>query len=60
MPKCGTTHLVRKAGAGAQAVPSSAAPAPQPAPAMPWFASSPQAAGTTLVIIAHDSKVVAI
>ncbi|MEK6744473.1 MAG: response regulator [Nitrospirota bacterium] len=51
-PKCGNPHLVKK--------PAPAAPAPQAdGLAMPWFASSTPSAGKPLVLIAHDSKVVA-
>ena len=51
-PKCGNPHLVKK-------------PAPEPtAPSadvlsMPWFASSTPSTAKPLVLIAHDSKVVA-
>ena len=51
-PKCGHPHLVQKP-----------APAVQTPPAdelsMPWFASAAPAAEKPLVLIAHDSKVVA-
>ena len=48
-PKCGNPHLVKK-------------PAPAPSDdgvSMPWFASSTPTSAKQLVLIAHDSKVVA-
>jgi len=51
-PKCGSPHLVTK--------PAPAAPAPgADGPSLPWFASSTPSAAKPLVLIAHDSKVVA-
>ncbi len=67
-PKCSTIHLVRKPRtekADAQAVvPARPAVPPAPEPAMPWFAPSAAVSPTlkargTLVLVAHDSKVVA-
>jgi predicted Zn finger-like uncharacterized protein len=51
-PKCGNPHSVKK--------PAPEAPAAQAdGRAMPWFASSATSAVKPLVLIAHDSKVVA-
>jgi len=51
-PKCGNPHLVKK--------PAPVTPAPQAdALSMPWFASSRPSDAKPLVLIAHDSKVVA-
>jgi predicted Zn finger-like uncharacterized protein len=51
-PKCGILHLVRKPA------PATAAPRADEL-SMPWFASSTPSADKPLVLIAHDSKVVA-
>ena len=51
-PKCGISHLVKKPAPSAPAPPSDGL-------SMPWFASSTPSAGKPLVLIAHDSKVVA-
>ena len=51
-PKCGSPHLVKK--------PAPATPAQRAdGLSMPWFASSTPSAAKPLVLIAHDSKVVA-
>jgi predicted Zn finger-like uncharacterized protein len=51
-PKCGNPHLIKQ--------PAPATPAPRAdEPAMPWFASSTPSPAKPLVLIAHDSKVVA-
>ena len=51
-PKCGNPHRVKK--------PAPATPAPRAdGLSMPWFASSTPSAAKPLVLIAHDSKVVA-
>lgn len=51
-PKCGNSHLVR--------TPPPAPPAPRAdGLSMPWFASSTPSTAKPLVLIAHDSKVVA-
>lgn len=51
-PKCGSPHLVKKQ--------APAIPAPRAdGLSMPWFASSTPSAAKPLVLIAHDSKVVA-
>lgn len=49
-PKCGTMHVARR--------PAPVPAAPSAAPAMPWFAPSPIAPSSALVLVAHDSKVV--
>jgi len=51
-PKCSSPHLVKK--------PADAAPAlPAGGTSMPWFASSSPSSSKPLILIAHDSKVVA-
>ena len=51
-PKCGNPHLVKKPAPEVLAPPADGL-------AMPWFASSMPSAAKPLVLIAHDSKVVA-
>jgi predicted Zn finger-like uncharacterized protein len=62
-PKCATVHVARKDVAAPAPSAATAPPAQASAPAMPWFAgSSPvadQGKGGSLVLVAHDSTVVA-